>query len=90
MKDEKVELQVYIFTWLCIYFCMFGFLLLFYFKCWIGRRRCVAVVDCLPKKQNAKKKKYKKMFKKSSVSEFTNISGMTELNKKLHAICCTH
>lgn len=65
MKDEIVELQVYIFTWLCIYFCMFFLSVKFE----LGG---VAVVHCLPKK---KKKK-----KKCSVSEFTNISGMAELN----------
>lgn len=44
MKDEIVELQVYIFTWLCIYFCMFFLSVQFE----LGG---VAVVHCLPKKK---------------------------------------
>ena len=52
MKDEIVELQVYIFTWLCIYFCMFFFFLSVQFE--LGG---VAVVHCLPKREKKKKKK---------------------------------
>lgn len=53
MKDEIVELQVYIFTWLCIYFCMFFFVFLsVQFE--LGG---VAVVHCLPKREKKKKKK---------------------------------
>lgn len=69
MKDEIVELQVYIFTWLCIYFCMFFFFLSVQFE--LGG---VAVVHCLPKREKKEKKKT------CSVSEFTNISGTVELN----------
>lgn len=46
MKDEIVELQVYIFTWLCIYFCM----VFLSVKFELGG---VAVVHCLPKKNVA-------------------------------------
>lgn len=79
MKDEIVELQVYIFTWLCIYFCMFFFLSV---QFELGG---VAVVHRLPKKTTTKKREKKK---KSSVSEFTNISGMAELNNTPCGLLC--
>lgn len=49
-KDEIAELQVYIFTWLCIYFCIVFFLSV---EFELGG---VAVVLCLPKKKKEKEK----------------------------------
>lgn len=54
MKDEIVELQVYIFTLLCIYFCMF----VLFFPSVEFELGGVAVVHCLlEKKKNLEKKK---------------------------------
>lgn len=50
-KDKIAELKVYIFTWLCISFCIIIFLSV---EFELGG---VAVVHCLPKKEQKEEKK---------------------------------